>query len=295
MANHLAAALVYAEKHSAHVFPLAPRSKVPLSRLVPNGFLGASVDPETIARWWRQVPDANIGIACAPSGFVVVDVDPRNGGDETFGALQRELGPMPPTWTDLTPGNGQHYYLRDCVGEYVASLGPGVDVKYRGYVVAPPSVHPSGGIYQWDVGAHPSESEVATIPDGWLARMTVRARRQAMPSSGDDARNSFLGAAFEHQGHLGDALVDGKRMVRCPWFETHSDQRGDGKDSSTIIFPRAQGKSFGGFHCSHSHCAHRSWKDVIATFTPDARSSGAKAADKYAPISIWEDGAGWGS
>lgn len=287
------AAATYAQRFSAHIFPLAPRSKVPHSRLAPNGFLAASVDLSVIDRWWKREPDANIGIACAASGFVVLDVDPRNGGDETFNRLQQELGPIPTTWTNLTPGHGQHYYLRDCVGEYVSSLGPGLDVKYRGYVVAPPSVHPNGSLYQWDAGAHPSESHVAAIPAKWLDRMTQAQKRATLPSSGDDAKNSYLGAAFEHQGHLGAALADGKRMVRCPWLDTHSDQRGDGNDSSTIIFPRAQGKSLGGFHCSHSHCAHKTYKDVLATFTSDARTAGKDAADRFAPVSVWEDGAGW--
>jgi hypothetical protein len=291
----LSSALAYASKFSIHVFPLGQRAKVPLGRLAPNGFLSATVDAGIIRNWWTKAPDANIGIACAPSGLVVIDVDPRNGGDETFGKLQNELGPVPQTWTVLTPGVGQHYYYRDQVGEYAGTLGPGVDIKYQGYVVAPPSyivTRDYSGEYRWDVGSHPSESQVAELPNAWLARMTSRRVAPSLPSSGEDARASFLGAAFEHMGWLGPLIADGKRMVRCPWLEEHTDKRGDSRDSSTVIFPRAVGRTMGGFRCAHAHCANRTYKDVLRFFPSNVHYAAKRVTQELQPRSIWGDKAG---
>lgn len=285
----LPSALAYADKFSIHVFPLGPRSKVPLGRLAPNGFLSATVDPKLITDWWSKSPQANIGIACGPSGFVVIDVDPRNGGDDTLVTLIKELGPLPSTWTALTPGGGQHQYFRDQVGEYAGSLGPGVDVKFNGYVVAPPSTHPDGGEYRWDLGHHPSESPIATLPVAWLDRMTSRRLAPSLPSTGEDARFSFLGAAFEHLGWLGNLIADGKRLARCPWLAEHTDQRGDGNDSSTVLFPRAVGRTLGGFRCAHSHCAHRTYRDVLHALPSSAKTHAQQATASYAARSIWGD------
>jgi hypothetical protein len=56
--------------------------KHPIGHLVPNGALDATTDPKTIKRWWSLWPDANIGIRL--TGLVVIDDDPRNGGDHTL-------------------------------------------------------------------------------------------------------------------------------------------------------------------------------------------------------------------
>ncbi|PYX67820.1 MAG: hypothetical protein DMG72_24450 [Acidobacteria bacterium] len=45
-----------------------------------DGCKDATIDPETIRRWWTQCPDANIGVATGtPSGLVVLDIDGEGG------------------------------------------------------------------------------------------------------------------------------------------------------------------------------------------------------------------------
>ena len=100
----------------------------------------------------RTCPDANIGIACGPSRLLVVDIDPRHGGDKTFKRLKRQHGPdaFPATATSITSAGGRHlYYLDDPKGSRnVTDLtgdGGGVDIKAeRGLIVAPPSLHHTG-------------------------------------------------------------------------------------------------------------------------------------------------------
>ncbi len=281
------AALAYATKLGLSVFPLAPRKKQPDACLTPHGFLEASRDSNAITAWWKASPSANVAVACAASDLVVIDVDPRNGGDETFVALTRELGELPSTWTVLTPGGGTHLYLKHSGGRIRPSLGPGIDLKHQGYVVAPPSVHPNGRTYVWDVGVHPLESVMASPPESWRARMVSGARRPPLPAPAYDARASFLGAAFEVMGWLGPSRSDGRRIARCPWAAQHSDSRGDGGDSSTILFPASSESMLGGFCCLHAHCAERSLVDVIRTLPPAAIDAGARAFPRAYRQLVW--------
>jgi hypothetical protein len=173
-----------------------------------------------------------------------------------------------------------HYYFRHTADDYPHDLSRGVDVKYRGYVVAPPSVHPNGGRYRWDLGAHPTETPLAEVPMAWRLQMgrTPESDRAPLPAStGHDAADSFLGAAFEALGWLGPTLSQGRRCARCPWAHEHTDGRGRGDDSSTVLFSPAVGTNLGGFHCSHSHCADRHLLDVVQELPAEVVDAAARA------------------
>ncbi len=257
------AALGYVERFGWHVFPLAPMSKKPLKGSA--GFLEASSDPDQIRRWWTAAPHANIGLACKASGLVVLDADLYKDTCE-FRELEARLGPLPETPRQLTPAGGEHYIFRDGVGTGYHDPCAGAETKHDGYVLLHPSVHPNGLEYTPDLGAPLGDTPIAPLPDAWLAHLTSPPPRAALPSSGIDAADSELGRKFDAAGMLGDVMPEGRRMVRCPWADTHTDKRGDGKDSSAVLFPRATGSSLGGFHCSHSHCSARGWRDVLAYF-----------------------------
>ena len=63
----------------------------------PHGLKDASLDIATIESWWSRWPDANIGIVTgAGSGIVVLDIDPRHGGDESLAQLIGLVGDMCP-------------------------------------------------------------------------------------------------------------------------------------------------------------------------------------------------------
>ena len=67
-----------------HVFPCAPGSKRPALR--ENWQDVATTDRDRIRDWWARRP-YNIGIACGPSGLVVIDLDvARDGPGRTTGA-----------------------------------------------------------------------------------------------------------------------------------------------------------------------------------------------------------------
>ncbi len=141
------------------VFPLQPRTKVPYPGS--HGHLDATTDPDAIDAW---PDDCNIGISCAASGIVVVDVDRRNAGDRSLAELEATLGPLPPTVTVRTQ-DGVHAYYRLPDGAIRKELAEGIDLKARGFVLAPPSVHPSGVRYAWLAGP---DTPIATLPGAYL-------------------------------------------------------------------------------------------------------------------------------
>lgn len=143
-----------------------------------NGLSDATVDLDRIESWWTMWPNAGIGISCGPSGLVVVDVDPRHGGDESWRDLVQALGPdIENTRIAATGGGGSHYIYRCPNGEtvtswanspkYIGPLGPGIDLRARGgYIVAPPSIHATGALYEWE-----DDREPATLPHALLERI----------------------------------------------------------------------------------------------------------------------------
>lgn len=116
----------------------------------PNGCKDATRDEAQIAAWWGRWPGANIGIATGtPSACYVVDLDGTQ-GMETW----RALGIPDPARIAATGSGGQHLYFGLAEGETLPNtagrLGIKVDTRGTGgYVVAPPSNHKSGGVYQW--------------------------------------------------------------------------------------------------------------------------------------------------
>jgi Bifunctional DNA primase/polymerase, N-terminal len=118
---------------------------------VKGGFKAATTDVRQIEAWWRKWPDANIGIATgAMSGIVVIDVD-GEAGRATLQRLVAQHGLLPRTEMVRT-SRGWHLYfgIPDACSPIPCSTGDGLDVRGDGgYVVAPPSRHASGHIYQW--------------------------------------------------------------------------------------------------------------------------------------------------
>jgi len=106
-------ALAYARK-GYNVFPLQPGGKAPLTELCPRGHLNATTDEGVIMSWWEQFPTANIGIACASSGIIAIDIDRHEGkpdGVEKYKRLEGyEKSPFGPQ--ALTGSGGLHLIYR---------------------------------------------------------------------------------------------------------------------------------------------------------------------------------------
>lgn len=154
------------------VIPVGP-DKRPLIRWEP--YQGRRPTPEELADWRRRFPRAGIAIVTGSvSGLVVVDSD---GPDGEAALAGRELPPTPTVRT----GKGWHRYFRH-PGRLVPNgvrVLPGVDVRGDGgYVVAPPSRHPSGRRYGWVDGLSPWDVELALLPTWVLERLAATGAHQ---------------------------------------------------------------------------------------------------------------------
>jgi len=177
-ARLLNAAIRYAEL-GYPVFPCMPDGKAPCTR---RGFHDATTDEATIRRWWTDNPRANIGMPTGPaSGLIVIDIDPRNGGEEGLADLLAQHGPLPETAEALTGSGGRHLFFRH-PGGYVrctqGKIAPGVDIKGDGgYVVLPPSVHPNGSTYAWELSSEIGKVSPVACPR-WLVDLIRQGGRE---------------------------------------------------------------------------------------------------------------------
>jgi len=151
------------------VLPLLPGEKRPLLR-----WEKLQLEPPSeaeIQRWYATWPGANVGIVTGGvSGLVVLDIDPKHGGDHSLNRLEALHGPLAATLAATTGGGGRHLYFAHPGGiiRNRAGLAQGIDLRGDGgYVVAPPSRHPSGRLYAWEPGHEPGGTPLAALP-AWL-------------------------------------------------------------------------------------------------------------------------------
>ena len=189
------------------VLPVRPRDKRPL--IAWEALQSTRPSANDLAEWFRRWPDANVGIVTGEiSNLVVVDVDPNHGGDDSLDRLQQRFGPLPPTVEVETGGGGRHLYfahpgfqLRNRVG-----LAQGIDLRGDGgYVVAPPSVHPTGRRYAWSRGRSPAEMSPAPLPRWLTATRGIRTgrtvadwRRLVREGVTEGQRNSTIASLAGH-------------------------------------------------------------------------------------------------
>lgn len=175
--------------------PIPAKGKRPSARGYNHAADLTDADYERMA---AQHKADNIGLS--PHGFIVLDVDAAQDhnrknadGVATFDALQKELGPLPTTWTNTARGKdskARHYLYRipdqyqGCKADAKTgkptprfnSNDPGIDMICEGtrHILVYPSIHPqTGSQYRWydpqgnECGA-PALAELPTLPDKWL-------------------------------------------------------------------------------------------------------------------------------
>lgn len=196
-----------------HVFPLAPRSKIPLIKGA-GGVASATIDENQIRAWWGQNPDANIGIALGEiSGVIALDVD------KNHGATDKDISRFPTTVTTRT-ANGYHLYFAWYPGCTNRVLIPGTDgeaaiyCRAKGYyVVGAGSIHPTGFEYSaedhkgYPDGLRFGEIKPAELPEcfreigttrkesgnhGTDSRRHSQTDRQVLKQYGENTRHDHL-------------------------------------------------------------------------------------------------------
>ena len=207
MTTKVEAALTYAS-WGWHIIPVVPNGKVPATQ---HGVKDATTDAEQITRWWTQNPDFNIGIAAGErSGIIVFDIDPRNGGDNSWAVWTENHGKVPDGAMQMTAGGGFHHIadytpeIRSC------KLTEGVDLLADGrYFVAFPSTI-EGRSYEWEASSDPFDGVAPfKVPQTWMnaySAMRKPAERQQATTGGgliQGSRNNgltALGGAMRRYG-----------------------------------------------------------------------------------------------
>lgn len=177
--------------------PLPAKEKFP----PPSGYTGAQgivVDFEQAEAWCAprarakagnlNYPPHNVAIRL-PRNVIGVDLDAygEKAGAATLDKAEEEWGRLPATWMATSKRNGSGIRLfRVPEGlawpESLRVFGGGVDLirwDHR-YVVAPPSIHPSGDTYRWvkpdgedaEPDEFPAVEDLAELPKEWISGLT---------------------------------------------------------------------------------------------------------------------------
>ncbi|MEU4371830.1 bifunctional DNA primase/polymerase, partial [Micromonospora chersina] len=219
----LTAALAHAAR-GWHVFPLRPDDKRPAfpdhtaddctgrDPRCRTGHVGwearATTDPDRIRRAWTARP-YGIGLACGPSGLVVVDLDTRKDGTagptglDTLTDLAAQHGAgIDPTYTVTTGRGGTHLYYRHpddgpALRNTAGTLGPMVDTRaHGGYVVAAGSTV-AGRPYAVDLDTDPAP--LSAWLAGLLAPAPLPPQRPVVVDLGTGRASGYVRAAVARE------------------------------------------------------------------------------------------------
>lgn len=226
------AMLAYVER-GWPVLPLTPREKRPFGRLVPNGLNDATTDALKALMWWREEPEANIGLRTGVE-FDVLDLD----GPAALESLKsiapgyKHEGPVAAT------GKGYHLLFVPTGARNAAAKLPGIDFRGQsGYIVAPPSVHPNGHLYQWRKDGPLPE------PTEWLDQLVTKPRQPRQGPGIDPADQQNIVWLFMNLlGNIRTLEAVGSRFHTSCIFPDHEDST-----PSFVLYP--DNNSFYCFGC----------------------------------------------
>ena len=165
MTFSVADAAVHYGTYGYRVFPVCPRSKMPL--IGKGGFHNATTDRSLILDWWKRWPHAMIGVACGgEKRLVILDIDVKDGknGLKNLSKLEAKHAKLPIGPVLRTPSGGLQMLFTAPAGVRIinnaSQFAPDIDVRGcdadgtpRGYGTLPPSVR-STGEYEWSNPGH---------------------------------------------------------------------------------------------------------------------------------------------
>lgn len=257
MTNLSKAALWYA-RHGWAIFPLRPGTKEPFGGL---GVYSATTDLGQVAAWWRRWPNANIALHCGGSGLLAIDHDAYKDVYAGYELLKRD---DQETITNLTGSGGTHLLYRVADGQRYSNratgMPAGVDIRgWGGYIVLPPSIHPNGNRYYWELGYGPHEIEALALPGALRAlleqpssqRRVIGAPNSSEVAASRDIVLAVLAATGMQTYPESEYDRGGRRWIFrscpfCPADDPHEQDR-----AAYIIVARDGHISAG---CQHERC-----------------------------------------
>ncbi len=221
----IAAALEYV-KEGFKIFPV----KLDKKPLTEHGLKDATQTTQGVKEYWTKWPEASIGIVT--DGLVVLDFDAKSKGLDSLKDIEFKYGPLPHTRVHVTGGGGFHYIYKNPNDTNVRNTTQlagysGVDIRANGgYIVAPPSPHPSGNDY------YVYEYSPITDAPAWLLKLATT--KESTPASTPGTNNPIpegsrnatlakLAGAMRRQGMTAEeietALMVTNKRCNPPLFE----------------------------------------------------------------------------
>ena len=166
------------------------------------------------------------GVLC--EGYLIIDIDPRNGGDKSYKQLVKDTGI---DFIDVagfsvdTGGGGQHIYFKHSGAEKLnghLKEYPGIDFKSSGFVVGCGSWHHSGNQYEVHDGF---TEDVNELPKGLFELLVKRIKSSSGFSiENDEISEDQIRALLSH--------IDNNNLEYDDWIEIgmiiHESLSGDG-------------------------------------------------------------------
>jgi Bifunctional DNA primase/polymerase, N-terminal/Primase C terminal 1 (PriCT-1) len=198
-------------RRGLYVFPCQRQGKTPATA---HGCKDATRDPAVIENLWRPDPGFNIAIATGKTSHVfVLDVDDED-AETLLRQLEAEHGALPASVEAIT-ARGRHIYFEwpdRPVSNSAGKLGPGLDIRASGgYVIAPPSIHPSGKKYTWSCD---SAKTFAAAPGWLLAKIAATSGNGYTATPPAEWREMVCGGVDEGRRNAAIARLTGLLLQR---------------------------------------------------------------------------------
>lgn len=208
------------------LIPLKPNGKEPL---IPwTEFQQRKATESEVNQWFSNYPSMNLGLVTGKiSGIAAMDFDGSNG--EQFAEAHNLTSPLV-----VLTGNGKqvYYQWQEGITNSASKIAPGVDVRGEGgYVVLPPSIHPSGKRYRW-CGLSPKMNVVMELPSFPTGFIGVDAESTAVISTNGYSRLDIAKSLEEMKhGNIDSTLVSILGRLRRDGFSS--------EDARVLLAPHA--------------------------------------------------------
>jgi hypothetical protein len=280
----------------------AKAAKTPLLADWPNR---ATQDPKLIRGLWGQYPEANVG--GATNDFIVVDIDKRNGGDETFAGLFAAEYDFPETATTRTQGGGRHliYVAPDGpVKGGTHKLGKGIDIQSRGKYVVMPGSTIEGRMYVREDARPPVFAPAWLVDQLKAAKPKTAAAGKRIVEEDDIAIELFTNWLRDHGPRAQDGKIDDTTYsvatkgydfgcsqgtvheLMLGWNETHCEPPGN-IDRLAVVVDSAERNRENTIGCSHPLAPGFEAVEITERLAPTPReiaTPATKAALKAVPL-----------
>lgn len=150
--------------------------------------------PESQVRaWFEGLTESNFWLMCGamPGGVAILVLDVDSQAAERFWRVEMGLSELLDRTACVETANGHHYYFKLPAGAKPQGWAFHEEVSFDvraggGGVIAPPSIHETGAVYQWV--RDPSEVELLEAPRALLDGKAAKAKL-GKSSKGDPANN----------------------------------------------------------------------------------------------------------